>query len=161
MVVEVRRISTSEYAAAGEVCLAAYEPYLSDAEDFYRGRLRDVGLRDVEAQVWVAVEDHDVLGCVTHCPPGSAWREIGAAHEGEFRMLAVHPDARGRGVGSALIRVCEDMARADGASAMVLSSLAEMTAAHHIYARRGYIRDEARDWSPAPDVHLIAFSKVL
>jgi hypothetical protein len=44
---------------------------------------------------------------------------------------------------------------------MVLSSLAEMTDAHRIYSRLGYARDPRRDWSPAPGVHLLAFSKDL
>ena len=158
---EVRRIRPSEHAAAGEVCVAAYEPYLLGAEDLYRERLRDVARRDAEAEVWVAVAEDRLLGCVTHCPPGSAWREVAREAEGEFRMLAVHPRARGRGVGTTLSRLCEDLARAHGASAMVLSSLAEMAGAHRIYARLGYVRDEGRDWSPAPGVHLLAFTKTL
>ena len=44
---------------------------------------------------------------------------------------------------------------------MVLSSLAEMTAAHRIYERSGYARTPERDWSPAPGVHLLAFEKQL
>ena len=162
MIVELRRIRASEHAAAGDVCVAAYGPFLTSAEDFYRERLRDVARRDAEAEVWVAVDgDGVVLGCVTHCPPGSAWREIGQDHEGEFRMLAVHPDAGGRGAGTALARLCEDRARAEGATAMVLSSLREMTGAHRIYERLGYQRAADRDWSPAPGVQLIAYSKVL
>lgn len=158
---DLRRIRPDELAAAGEACVAAYEPFLTSAEDFYRERLRDVARRDAEAQVWVAVDDGTVLGCVTHCPPGSTWREIGRDDEGEFRMLAVLPDARGRGVGTALSTLCEDLAREAGATAMVLSSLAEMTDAHRIYARLGYARAPERDWSPTPEVHLLAFRKAL
>jgi ribosomal protein S18 acetylase RimI-like enzyme len=162
MRVELRRIRPAEHAAAGDVCVAAYEPFLTSAEDFYRERLRDVARRDAEAEVWVAVDGDDVvLGCVTHCPPGSAWREIGQEHEGEFRMLAVHPGASGRGAGTALARLCEDRARAEGATAMVLSSLSEMTGAHRIYERLGYRRAADRDWSPAPGVELIAYWKEL
>ncbi len=156
---DLHRIRPEEHVAAGAACLAAYEPFLTSAEDFYRERLRDVARRDAEAQVWVAVDDGTLLGCVTHCPPGSTWREIGRDDEGEFRMLAVHPDARGRGVGTALSTLCEDLARTAGATAMVLSSLAEMTGAHRIYARLGYDRAPDRDWSPAPGVHLLAFVK--
>lgn len=162
MLVELRRIRPGEHAAAGDVCLAAYEPFLTSAEDFYRERLRDVARRDAEAEVWVAVDDDGVLlGCVTHCPPGSAWRELGRDHEGEFRMLAVHPEATGRGAGTALAELCEDRARAEGATSMVLSSLSEMTGAHRIYERLGYQRVPDRDWSPAPGVQLIAYSKDL
>ena len=130
---ELRRIRPEEHAAAGDVCVAAYVPFLLTAEDSYRAKLHDVARRDAEAEVWVAVDGDDLLGCVTHCPPGSPWHEIGLSHEGEFRMLAVHPDATGRGVGTALATLCEDFARAEGATAMALSSLHAMTGAHRIY----------------------------
>jgi ribosomal protein S18 acetylase RimI-like enzyme len=160
--VDLRRIRPDEHAAAGEVCVAAYEPFFSGAEDFYRERVADVALRDAEAEVWVAVDGDAILGCVTHCPPASPWHELAEGdHEGEFRMLAVAPAARGRGVGTALATLCEQHARAHGATAMVLSSLPEMTSAHHVYERLGYRRVPERDWSPVPDVFLIAFAKEL
>jgi ribosomal protein S18 acetylase RimI-like enzyme len=74
-------------------------------------------------------------------------------------MLAVDPDAQGAGVGTALALLCEEHARAHGASGMALSSLATMTAAHRMYARLGYERDPDRDWSPLPGVDLLAFRK--
>ena len=74
---------------------------------------------------------------------------------------SVHPDARGRGAGQALAAHCEARARAHGATRMVLSSLAEMASAHRVYGRLGYARSPEQDWSPMPDVHLIAFTKEL
>ncbi|HSF35434.1 MAG TPA: GNAT family N-acetyltransferase [Nocardioides sp.] len=156
---EVRRIRPEEHAAAGEVCVAAYDPLLTGAEDDYRDRLRDVATRDAQAEVWVAALDDRVVGVVTYCPPGSPWREIGRDDEGEFRMLAVHPAAQGSGAGTALARLCEERARVDGATGMALSSLATMAAAHRIYARLGYVRDPGRDWSPVAGVDLLAFHK--
>ena len=156
---EVRRIRPQEHAAAGEVCVAAYDPLLTGAEDDYRDRLRDVATRDAQAEVWVAALDDRVVGVVTYCPPGSPWREIGRDDEGEFRMLAVHPAAQGSGAGTALARLCEERARVDGATGMALSSLATMAAAHRIYARLGYVRDPGRDWSPVAGVDLLAFHK--
>ena len=158
---ELRRVRPEELAAAGEVCVAAYESFLTGAEDDYRERLRDVATRDAQAEVWVATLDDRVVGVVTYCPPGSPWREIGRDDEGEFRMLAVDPSAQGTGVGTALARLCEEQARAHGASGMALSSLAAMTAAHRVYARLGYERDPDRDWSPIPGVDLLAFRKDL
>lgn len=156
---EVRRIRPDEHDAAGDVCVAAYEPFLTGAEDDYRRRLHDVATRDAQAEVWVAVRDGRVAGVVTYCPPGSPWREIGRDDEGEFRMLAVDPAAQGTGAGTALARLCEDRAREDGAAGMALSSLATMHAAHRIYARLGYEREPGRDWSPIAGVDLLAFSK--
>ena len=158
---ELRRIRPDELERAGDVCVAAYDPLLTGAEDDYRGRLHDVATRDAQAEVWVAVLMGDVVGVVTYCPPGSPWREIGRDDEGEFRMLAVDPAAQGSGAGTALARLCEERAREHGATGMALSSLATMTAAHRIYARLGYEREPDRDWSPVAGVDLLAFSKSL
>ena len=157
----MRLARPEEYDALGELTVAAYEEFLLGAEDGYRVHVRDAARRAREAELWVAAEGDELLGCVTYCPPGSPWREISREDEGEFRMLAVHPRVRGRGTGLALAELCEQRAREHGATGMVLSSLADMTAAHRVYARLGYTRASDRDWDPAPGVHLIAFSKEL
>jgi ribosomal protein S18 acetylase RimI-like enzyme len=153
----VRLAQPEEYAALGEVTAAAYADFTLGPADSYIDKLRDVRSRAREAEVWVADADGELLGCVTHCPPGSSWREISRPGEGEFRMLAVSPAARGRGVGSALARHCIELSRAAGDSAMALSSLPTMAAAHRLYARLGFERMPERDWSPVPGVELIAF----
>lgn len=154
---ELRRARVEEYAAIGAATVAAYEPFLVGADDPYRERLRDVAARDREAEVWVAVEDGALLGNVTVCPPGSPWCELAGDGEGEFRMLAVAPLAQGRGVGRALAGLVVDRFRTDGARAIVLSSLPQMTSAHALYERLGFTRLAARDWSPYPGTHLIAY----
>jgi GNAT superfamily N-acetyltransferase len=159
---DVRLARVDELDALGTLAVAAYEQFMLGPRDPYRSRVRDAATRAREAELWVAAEGDALLGCVTYCPPGSPWRELaGGAEEGEFRMLAVHPDARGRGAGRALAAHCEQRARAHGAVRMRLSSLAEMAAAHRVYGRLGYVRDPDRDWSPLPGVHLIAFAKEL
>ena len=155
----MRRARPEEYAEIGAVTIAAYEPFLLGSQDPYRANLLDVAGRDRDAEVWVATPDDsdEVLGSVTVCPAGSPWRELAQDGEGEFRMLAVAPSAQGRGVGRALTELVLDRFRSDGASRVVLSSLAEMHVAHAAYERLGFRRDPARDWSPLPDVSLIAY----
>lgn len=155
----LRRARPADHAAVGAVTLAANEPFLTGPEDAYRERLADAGARDREAELWVATPAgaDDVLGTVTLCPPGSPWREIAEPGEAEFRMLAVAPGVQGRGVGTALLGLVLSRAREDACRAVVLSSLAEMAAAHRLYARAGFVRDPARDWSPLPGVDLVAF----
>ncbi|MGZ4495841.1 MAG: GNAT family N-acetyltransferase [Nocardioides sp.] len=153
----VRRATTADYDTAGEVTVAAYADFTRGPDDPYVERLRDAASRDREAELWVAEDQGRLLGCVTVCPPGSPWRELSGDHEGEFRMLAVHPDARGRGVGEALARLCLERFRAEGAEAVVLSSLRQMAAAHRLYGRLGFERLPERDWEPVPGVELIAF----
>ncbi|MFB9312505.1 GNAT family N-acetyltransferase [Nocardioides plantarum] len=166
----LRRVAPGEHEAVGRLTVAAYEPFLLGPDDDYRLRLADVARRDREAEVWVAVDRDDVndgvgaevgaevLGNVTVCPPGSRWREIAGDGEGEFRMLAVSPAAQGRGVGRALTELVVDRFRSDGARAVVLSSLDQMTGAHRLYERLGFVRVPDRDWSPHPGVDLIAYS---
>jgi ribosomal protein S18 acetylase RimI-like enzyme len=72
-------------------------------------------------------------------------------------MLAVDPTAQGRGAGRALVTRVVDGFRAAGARSIVLCSLTTMTAAHRLYARLGFARDPALDWSPVPGVDLVAF----
>ena len=159
---ELRRATPDDLEVVGELTIAAYEEFMTGAEDGYREQLRDAERRFREAELWVAVVDGDVVGTVTYCPPGSPWRELARADtDGEFRMLAVGPTARGRGVGLALAQLCEKRARTQGASRLVLSSLPQMTSAHRIYARLGLTRLPEHDWDPVPGVHLIAFAKEL
>jgi GNAT superfamily N-acetyltransferase len=159
--VEVRRVRPGELAAAGELTL---EAYTADgfADPSYVARLRDAATRDREAELWVAATSEGLLGCVTYCPPGSPWREIAADDsEGEFRMLAVPPPARGRGVGRLLVLHCLDRSRGRGQRHLVLCSDRRMAAAHRLYASFGFTRLPARDWTPVPGVDLLAYRLAL
>lgn len=154
----VRRARADELDAIGELTVAAYADFTLAEGDPYVAKLRDAARRDAEAELWVAtVASEGVLGCVTLCPPGSTWRELARDGEGEFRMLAVGPQDRGRGVGEALVRLCLDRFRTQGCATVVISSLKEMAAAHRLYARLGFTRLPERDWSPGPGVELVAF----
>ena len=153
----LRRAEPRDVDAVGEVTVAAYAEFTHGPADPYVERLRDAATRRREAELWVAELDGAVVGTVTIALEGSPWREIGEPGEGEFRMLAVAPAARRRGVGEALMQLVLDRFRERGAHAVVLSSLAEMTAAHRVYERLGFRRLPERDWSPMPGVELIAF----
>lgn len=154
---ELRRVRPEEYDVVGSLTIAAYEPFLLGPEDVYRARLADTATRDTQAEVWVAVDER-VLGAITICRPGSAWREIAGEGEGEFRMLAVDPAAQRRGVGRALTTMVVDRFRDEGDRAVVLSSLESMHPAHALYERLGFTRAPERDWRPQPAVSLLAYT---
>jgi len=155
----IRRARGDDIAAVGEVTVAAYAAFTAGDADGYVQHLRDAASRDREAELWVATPDDsdEILGTVTITPSGSPWREIARDGEGEFRMLAVAPAAQGQGVGTALVDLVLDRFRADGARAVVMSTLPVMMAAHRIYERAGFVRDPERDWSPLPGVDLISY----
>lgn len=158
MPLDLRRVRPEEHARVGELTVAAYEPFLGGTEDDYRARLADIATRDREAEIWVAVDGDTVLGNVTVCPPGSAFGEIAEAGEGEFRMLAVDPAARGLGVGGALVDLVLHRFRREGMRGVVLSTLPAMSDAHRLYERRGFTRAPERDWAPVPGVDLLAYT---
>jgi ribosomal protein S18 acetylase RimI-like enzyme len=155
----LRRARPEDLPAIGEVTVAAYAEFADGDVDDYVEHLRDAATRDREAELWVATPDDsdEILGTVTLTPAGSPWREVGRDGEGEFRMLAVAPSARGQGVGAALVHLVVDRFRRDGASAIVMSTLPRMEAAQRIYLREGFVRDVSRDWSPVPGVDLVTY----
>lgn len=149
----------AELAAVGELTVAAYaaDGFL-DGTDGYADQLRAAGERAREAVLIVAADDpRELLGTVTYCAAGTPWAEVSVAGEAEVRMLAVSPAARGRGVGTTLTEWCVARARSEGRSAVVLSTLGVMHAAHRLYERMGFVRTPDRDWWPIPDLQLITY----
>lgn len=160
----VRLARPSELTEAGRVTVQGYHTDgLLDRHGRrdlrYEKLLGDAAGRSADADVVVAVAPSGtVLGTVTWCPPGSAWRELAAAaDQAEFRMLSVAPAGRRRGVAAALVQWCLDRAAAEQMREVVLSSLPEMTAAHRLYARFGFSRAPELDHTPVPGVDLWAF----
>ena len=155
---EIRLARSEELDEVGRLTGEVYvdEGYI-DPLDEYSSVLTDATTRAREAELWVAVEDQDVLGTVTFCPPGSSYREIGRDGEGEFRMLGVAKHARGRGVGEALVAHCVTRSRDLGYTGVRMSTMDRMSAAHRIYERLGFSRAPDDDWSPVPGVRLLAY----
>lgn len=159
--VVVRPARPEELAAAGEVVLRAYT---ADGHDVggYAQTLLDAADRARDAEVAVAVDGAGrVLGSVTFARPGSRWAELARPGEAEFRMLGVDPAHRGLGVGAALIEWCLDRARQAGCSSLVMCSMDEMTTAHRLYDRMGFVRRPDLDWVPEPGVLLLGFHRPL
>jgi GNAT superfamily N-acetyltransferase len=156
---EIREARSEEL---GEIGLLTGEVYVGEGyiatSDAYVHELADAARRAVGAELWAAVEDGQVLGTVTFCPVGSAYREIAHDDEGEFRMLAVAKQARGRGVGQSLVQHCVDRSRALGYAGVRMSTMDKMTDAHRVYERLGFTRSPDDDWSPTPGVLLLAYS---
>ncbi|MER6014635.1 GNAT family N-acetyltransferase [Streptomyces bluensis] len=167
MDITIRQARPDEYEAIGEITAQAYlgDGLLDFGEsDAYLGELRDVAKRAAAAEVFVAVGDGHVLGSVTFVPAGGPMADIARPGEAEIRMLAVAGEARGRGAGEALVRMCVERARATpGCVRVVLSTQRSMHAAHRIYERLGFTRSPDRDWNPLPhlDIALLTYELTL
>lgn len=159
--IEVRPARPEELAAAGEVVLRAYT---TDGHDVggYAQTLLDAADRARDAEVAVAVDDAGrVAGSVTFALAGSRWAELARPGEAEFRMLGVDPERRGLGIGARLIEWCLDRGRQTGSTAIVMCSMDEMTTAHRLYDRMGFVRRPDLDWVPEPGVLLLGFHRPL
>jgi ribosomal protein S18 acetylase RimI-like enzyme len=159
--VTVREALPGEYAAIGDLIVAAYADFIEIAEDGgYVAELRDVAGRARDCPIYTAVdEDGTILGGATYVPgPGNPYAEVERDGEAGIRMLAVSPDARRRGIGMLLTVALIERARADGRRGMALMSLPTMTAAHAMYERAGFQREPARDWEYRPGAYLWAFA---
>lgn len=158
--IQIRPAEPREYDLVGDLTVRAYvADELSSVESDYVNLLQDAASRAEKAELWVAVDEDDrVLGTVTLSPAGSPYREISRDGEGEFRMLAVDPQARGRGVGEALARWCIERSRDLGDERMVLCTQKENATAIRLYARLGFVRLPERDWSPVRGVDLVAYT---
>lgn len=163
--VEIRLVRPEEHGDLAEVTVAAYRAVYEgnghDIPDFYEAELRDVAGRAGDADLLVAIDAEGtgrLLGGVTYVPgPSSSSAEFEGEDAAGIRMLAVAPEAQGRGVGEALTRACVERARAAGKAQIVLHSTDWMTAAHRIYRRLGFERVPSLDWEPMPDFWLRAF----
>jgi len=156
----IREARPEECEALGRLTLAAYtaDGHLSDDRG-YADELRDADRRRELATLLVALDESSgtPLGTVTYCPAGTPFAEISAPGEAEFRMLAVSPEARGQGVGAALVQACIEQARAANCPALGLCTMETMTSAHRIYERLGFTRAPERDWEPEPGIRLVAY----
>ena len=157
---QIRPARPDEYAEAGALVETAYATGgLLDNDRGYGEHLRDVTGRADHHEVLVALRDGRIVGSVTVTPHGTPQSEMAREGESEFRYLGVAPDARGTGVGEALVAACEERAVAQGASRIVICVISDNTRAHRFYDRLGFARAPERDWVPVPQVTLWAFTR--
>jgi GNAT superfamily N-acetyltransferase len=162
--IEIRPVRPEEHEAAGELVVAAYAALPGEhMSDGYSAELRAVTRRAEEAEVLVAlVPGVGIAGCVTLVTDlSSPWAELLEPREAGIRMLAVDPAAQGRGIGRALLAACIDRARALGCEALMLHTTPWMPVAHRLYESSGFERVVERDFSPVPEVPLLAYRLAL
>jgi ribosomal protein S18 acetylase RimI-like enzyme len=159
-VTTVRSVRPEEYDRLSKLTVAAYRGLLGDDLDLgYVAELADVAGRAERVDVLVAVDDRGVVvGGIAYVggPGPLAWFD--GDDEVGLRMLAVAPEAQGRGVGATLIGACVRRAENDGKRRVLLHTTAPMTSAHRLYERAGFRRDPARDELLPGGLQLLAYA---
>lgn len=158
---EIREARRDEFDAAGRVTQAAWREFARPDDpvwDDYFALLGDASARAARALVLVAVEDGAVVGTAT-VELEQTIEDNGFLQPGQasFRMLAVDPAWRGRGIGRRLVEACIERARAAGKTVATLHTADEMAAATALYRSLGFARDPGADTTVAPDVTLNAY----
>ncbi|HEX9775294.1 MAG TPA: GNAT family N-acetyltransferase [Actinomycetota bacterium] len=148
--VTIRDARPDEAVAVAEVIDAAYSMYDEQqralgAERWtlyreYRESMLNVAERMELADVLVAESGGRLVGTVTFYRPGEAYEEGWDDTVAGVRLLAVHPGARGAGIGRRLTQECIDRALMFGARALGLHTTEFMAVARELYVRMGFIR---------------------
>ncbi|QKG72830.1 GNAT family N-acetyltransferase [Erythrobacter mangrovi] len=104
--------------------------------------------KDGREQCWVAERDGRILGSVFLV------EEPGEPDTARLRLLYVEPEARGLGIGQALVRECTRFARKAGYARILLWTHAVLDSARRIYAAEGYriIASEVQEEFGRPEV---------
>lgn len=167
----IRPAEPTDYEPLGEITARAYlnDGLLAfgDEDDWYFQELKDVAKRAESSEVLVATaHDGRILGGVTYVPSPGPMADLARPGESEIRMLAVSHEARGQGVGQALLQACIDRASAAGSgtgTGLVLCTQPTMHTAHRLYERLGFTRAPERDWKPIPgnDFTLLTYELTL
>ena len=162
--VHVRGARPADRAAIEAVTLAAYQEYAAQMPEHWEAyRQNIVGtLGSVEPRdQLVAEREGKIVGCVLLHAAGS--RLTGPRGQSirlslpEVRLLAVAPEARGLGVGRALMHECIHRARQSGAHALTLHTTDMMRVAMRLYEGMGFVRSPELDLSPLPGVSIKGF----
>lgn len=155
----VRLVEPHEHDEVARLSVAAYA-HDYDISDTYRASLADVAARAGEHEVWVAQDlaTGALVGTVATPRAGGHISPLGRDGELDFRLLAVDPSARGRGIGTLLTQFVVDLARSRGLSRVVMNSGPRMTGAHRLYERLGFVRVPERETRVVDGGTLLAFS---
>src|SRR5436305_651743 len=156
----VRDARDNEREAIEAVMLAAYEEYAAvTPQPFWEEYRRHIVMtlsKDESAERIVAECEGTIIGGVLFYPSLAnvyAGVRVDADWPG-VRLLAVVPEARKQGVGTALMGECEQRARRVGATVLGLHTTDMMQAAMRLYDRRGFVRTPELDFYPGEGVHV-------
>ena len=156
----IRDVRLEELDAVADVILAAYEQYKvampPEVWEAYSRDIVDVRARIANAQLIVAEQDRKILGAVTFFADGSKGENWPPGHTC-IRLLAVSPEARGMGVGRALMEECIHRSHVLGALQVGLHTTEMMAVALAMYVRMGFTRAPEFDFNPAPGITVAAF----
>ena len=124
----------------------------------YARDIMDVRSRLGSSELIVAEHGGPVVGAVTLYPEALRSHQEGwPPGWAGVRLLAVHPDARGLGIGRALMDECLCRSRQRAAVTIGLHTSEIMSVARQMYERMGFVRVPEFDFHPGPRMVVMAY----
>lgn len=158
MDVRIRHASDDELDIVASMIVDAYAEFAAtmapDAWSTFAQDIANVYGRLSDGEIVVAERDGRIVGTAT------VFREWRGAQEDALalRLLAVPPEARGSGVGSALLEWAVEEARRANKRRVVLTTMQVMDTMRDLVTRMGFTRAPELDHEPAPGVRNEGYS---
>jgi ribosomal protein S18 acetylase RimI-like enzyme len=144
--------ATDDLVVLTNLVHAAYAPHASNGLRFWgtHQSVEDTAKRLASGQGFLALADGEVVGTITVRPsqPNSPVPLFRMPDVWSLCQFAVHPDAKGVGVGRALHEHALRHAAAHGAQRMALDTAAPATSLIGLYRSWGYEECGSCDWRP-------------
>lgn len=150
----VRNARPEEFSAIGRLMVDVYsrlEGFPQQPE--YFAMLENIGeiTKRPHTELIVAVSAEGIIeGAVVYFSDMSSYGSGGSAtaekNASGFRLLAVAPEARGRGIGRLLTTACIEKARKDKNEQLIIHSTDFMKVAWKMYEKMGFMRSEDLDF---------------
>lgn len=162
-ILKVRDARPSDRAKALEVTLSAFQQYaalIPSRWEGYRENILETLSHPEPAEQILAEEDGKIAGSVLLYPAGTPLESEDATETRnwpEVRLLAVAPEARGKGIGAALMRECINRARRSGAAFLALHTTDMMQVAMRMYEKMGFVRAPELDFRVDEEVLVKAY----
>ncbi len=154
---KIRGARKADRDAARKITLSAFHQYAAvmppSRWEGYRENILDTLTDVAPAQQIVAEKNGVTLGSVLLYPPGTAF----STPEESPLTCPEAPEARGQGIGTALMKECIRRARQGGAACLNLHTTDMMQVAIRMYERMGFVRAPELDFHPDPKVTVKAY----
>ncbi|MBX0358576.1 GNAT family N-acetyltransferase [Halobacillus sp. Nhm2S1] len=157
MHITIRNAKKEDLLEVRKLRLVAYEDHISSIPEEHWKALKKAISSEADQKTGVdlivAEVNGNILGSVALFPAKTDAYEgyVDELDYPEIRVLAVIPQARGKGIASALIEECIQRAKAKGYSGIGLHTGSFMKDAIALYERYGFERLPQHDFEPAND----------
>jgi GNAT superfamily N-acetyltransferase len=152
----IRDARPEEHAALGKLMVQVYSglegfPKPEEQPAYYE-MLAGIGKLALkpDTRLLVAVDGKALLGGLVYFSDMAQYGSGGTATQERnasgFRLLAVDPAARGRGVGQALMERCIELAKERGQGHVIIHTTKAMQVAWRMYEKRGFQRSTDLDF---------------